>query len=45
MKVLKKKKDDERSVGCLVIGVENNQVLILDASAANIYKKVFTQVH
>uniref|UniRef100_A0A7S1PG26 Bardet-Biedl syndrome 1 N-terminal domain-containing protein n=1 Tax=Percolomonas cosmopolitus TaxID=63605 RepID=A0A7S1PG26_9EUKA len=38
MEVLKKDKDEDDSVGCLVLGTEDNQVLVLDQSASRVLK-------
>lgn len=40
MTVLHKNREEEASVGCLVVGTENGLVLVLQPSAAAISKKV-----
>jgi len=40
MTVINKDKEEVGSVGCLVIGVENKRVLILDSNGASISKKI-----
>ena len=39
--VLKKDKDEHASVGCLVVGTENNRILIMDSTGSTIVKKVY----
>jgi Bardet-Biedl syndrome 1 protein len=40
MTVLNKDKEEHGSVGCMVVGVENGRVLILDSNGASISRKV-----
>ena len=40
MTVLKKDKEEEQAVGCLVIGTEKGHIMILDQSAGSIIQKI-----